>query len=415
LLVLRVMRSILLIAITCLVGCVADDIEDEVEDLGALGGKADRVMTRNLTLRPKLASGAPSKRTFTLETATRFRVSLAYAPDGPTKLVASDESGAVIAESPSTWQPTIVVPEAAAPRTLKLRVESLAGASLPVRLHVATPEARSLRIATFNIRWYGVGGNVDMPVPEHRNPALKAFVAEHMADADLIVFEEIVDATMLLAEVVPAGWACETYKNTQPNHQFVVACHPPELALTREADDDDLAYAPLAMGSLRPGLAGVLRDVRTGAPIARVMGVHLKALTDSTTKRLAQAKIIADRFAALAAANEQLPGIALGDFNAHRAVDTMREKDDWDLISDVFAATAGVGLAHVEHGFTNTYVDKDAKALILDHMWVERARATQVAVPGACNLPWATEQAAIVKYFDELSDHCPLIATIALD
>ena len=91
---------------------------------------------------------------------------------------------------------------------------------------------------------------------------------------------------MLRTELVPAGWTCATYASTAPKHQFVVGCLATGLLLTREADDDDLAYQPLAMGSLRPGLAGIVRDEATLAPLARLIGVHLKALPDSTERRV---------------------------------------------------------------------------------------------------------------------------------
>jgi hypothetical protein len=398
-----------------LAACVADDgvAEDPVEDLGGLDTKADKITTRNITLRPHLASGAPSRRTFTITTAKRFRVSLAYEPDAQTRLIVTDDAG-TLAESPVTWQPTVVVPEASTARELRIRIESSADTEVRARLHVATPDGRSLRIATFNIRWYGLGGDVDAPAPEHRNPLLRAFMAEHLADAEVIVFEEIVDVDMLRAELVPADWTCASYTSSRPEHQFVVVCHAPELMLTREADDTNLAYEPLAMGTLRPGLAGVLRDVASGAPLARIMGVHLKALPSSTDQRLAQARIITERLGVLAAANEQLPTVIIGDFNTHRAVDTGRDRDDWDLIGDVFATRPELGLVHVEHAFTNTFRDKQARAFKLDHMWIATASASNVDVAGPCNLTWETDRAAIERHFDTISDHCPLVASVTL-
>jgi hypothetical protein len=407
------MRPHVLIAMACLAGCTADEADGPTEDLGALGGKADKITTRNVTLRPQLSSGAASRRTYTVTTAEGFRASMGYMPDAATRLVVSDDNG-VIAESPVTWQPTVVVPAASAPRTLKIRLENTSDAAVPVRLHVATPEPRSLRIATFNVRWYGVGGDIDTPTAETRNPMLRAFVAEHLGDAEVIVFEEILDVAMLQAEVLPAGWTCSTYTSTQPGHQFVVGCLAPGLLLTREADDDDLGYQPLAMGTLRPGLAGILRDEATLAPIARIIGVHLKATPASTERRLQQANILVERLAGLESLNEALPTIVLGDFNAHRAVDTHGTADDWTLISDVFASHPELALERVDYSFENTFRDKEAHAFKLDHMYLGGASATNVEVAGACNLAWPADQATIEQHFDEISDHCPLIATVAL-
>jgi hypothetical protein len=408
-------RTSLLIALACLVGCLADDVDDDdpVEDLGALGGKADKVMTRNVTLRPHLQSGAPSRRTFTVSTAARFRVSVGYPLDAQTRLVVSDDSG-TLAESALTWQPTVVIPAASEARSIKIRVENAAAEEVPVRLHVGTLDGRTLRVATFNIRWYGIGGDLDAPTTETRNLALRTFFADHLADADLVVFQEILDVAMLRAEVVPAGWSCATYASTAANHQFVVACLAPGYSLTREADDDDLAYQPLAMSWLRPGLAGIVRDDATRAPLARLVGVHLKALPDSTDRRLAQARILVDRLATLATKNEQLPTIVIGDFNSHRAVDTHGTRDDWDLIGDVLASHPELGLARVAYSFEHTFRNKAAKAYRLDHLWLGAATASEVEVPGPCNLSWELDRAAIELYYDTISDHCPVIATVTL-
>lgn len=394
-------------------GCAMDPADDPTEDLGAVGGKADAITTRNVTLRPHHADGTPSRRTFTVTTAASFRASLGYSDAAQTSIVVSDDSG-TLAQSPMTWQPTVVVPEASSPRKVHIVVESSSDAPVNVRLSAATREPRALKIATFNIRWYGIGGDLDHPGPETRNPTLKPFVETALGDADIVVFEEITKPEMLEAEVIPAGWTCSTYTNTTPNHQFVVACLAPGLVLTHEADDDNFAYEPVALGTLRPGVGGVVRDAETLAPVARMMGVHLKALPDGTDKRLQQAGIIGDRLAALSTLNEELPTFVLGDFNAHRAVDTHRTEDDWTLIGEVFAKHPELALAHVEHSFENTYRDKDGKAYKLDHMFLSGADVGAVDVVGECNLKWPDDQAAIDKHFDEISDHCPVIANITV-
>jgi endonuclease/exonuclease/phosphatase family metal-dependent hydrolase len=184
--------------------------------------------------------------------------------------------------------------------------------------------------------------------------------------------------------------------------------------LTREADDDDVGYQPLALGTLRPGVSGIVRDAQTLAPVARIMGVHLKAQPDSTDRRLQQAQILVDRFASLATRNEQLPLIALGDFNSHRAIDTHRTKDDWDLIADVFSTHPELRLARVAYPFENTYREKTGKAYKLDHIFLGGATAQDVDVIGPCNLQWPADEAIIATHFDEISDHCPVVANVEI-
>ncbi|HEY5933682.1 MAG TPA: endonuclease/exonuclease/phosphatase family protein [Kofleriaceae bacterium] len=405
-----------ILAALLLVGCVtAETPSDAVEDLGPLDGKTDGVMTRNLVLRPHRQSGEPSVRTFTLTTAASFRVSLAYEPEAQTRLVVTedvtddgDQRASIV-----TWQPTVLVPAAAAARTVRIRIENTAAIEVPVRFHVATATPDQLRIATFNIRWYGIGGDLDAPKPEHRNPALRAFLAQHLADAEVIVFEEILDVEQLRAEVAPAGWSCVSYANTAPDHQFVVACHAPSLTFTREADDDDFGYQPLAMTSLRPAVHGTLREASTGKPLAHLLGVHLKALPNATAQRLQQAEILAQRLEALEAIGDELPVVVIGDFNAHRAIDSKQAMDDWYLISDVFAGHQ-LALDWIDYPFANTFRDKTDRGFRLDHMWLGHTTASDVTVAGPCNLPWATGQTAIETHFDTISDHCPLIATLGL-
>ena len=55
-----------------------------------------------------------------------------------------------------------------------------------------------------------------------------------------------------------------------------------------------------------------------------------------------------------------------------------------------------------------------AKAFKLDHIWLAGAQASAVDVIGPCNLSWETDRATIEKHFDEISDHCPVVATVAL-
>lgn len=391
------MRIAAAISVLVVVGCVAEDTEDPAEDLGIVGGKADKVTTRNITLRKHRSDGSPSTRTFTVTANEEIRISLGYADDAAqTRIVVDGEAGEL------TWQPTIVVPASAVAR--KIRLENTADHDVAATFHVETRTKRTLRVATWNIRWYGIGGDVDMPKAEHRNATLKSYFDANLGDADVVIFEEILDVAMLRAKVVPADWTCSTYTNTTPEHQFVVACLAPGLVLTREADDDDIAFQPVALGTLRPAVTGVVRDARTRAPIARLAGVHLKALPNSTARRLEQARILGERFATHA---DGLPAIVLGDFNAHRAVDTGGTRDDWDLIEEQ------LGIPLVETTFANTYRDKAAKAYKLDHLFTD-GDARDVNVVGPCNLAWETDRAAIEAYFDSTSDHCALIANVTL-
>ena len=73
------------------------------------------------------------------------------------------------------------MPASVAPRTVRIQIENTADTEVPVRFHVSTSAPRKLRVATFNIRWYGIGGDSDAPKPEYRNASLKSFIAANLA------------------------------------------------------------------------------------------------------------------------------------------------------------------------------------------------------------------------------------------
>jgi len=121
------------------------------------------------------------------------------------------------------------------------------------------------------------------------------------------------------------------------------------------------------------------------------------------------------RRAGLEAGNEALPTIVLGDFNAHRAMDTHEAADDWTLIGDVFATHPELALQRIDYPFENTYRDKEGKAYKLDHIFVGGGEASSpVEVAGPCNLAWPADQTTIEQHFDQISDHCPVVATVTL-
>ena len=85
-----------------------------------------------------------------------------------------------------------------------------------------------------------------------------------------------------------------------------------------------------------PGGRGPAPRCGERCTVARIVGVHLKALPGSTDQRLQQAEILAQRLVTTEKLGDQLPTIVLGDFNSHRMDVNGHAADDWSLIDAVF-------------------------------------------------------------------------------
>jgi endonuclease/exonuclease/phosphatase family metal-dependent hydrolase len=269
--------------------------------------------------------------------------------------------------------------------------------------------ASRLSIATFNLRWYGLGGDLFGAFgSETRTETMRAFIDEHMQGFDVLVFQEVVDVALFEEELMP-DHTCATYEGFTGKHQHVVVCHTDAVSFQLEPDDDDFALEALNLGSLRPGVHGRL-VAQDGEPLAHLVAVHLKAREDSTDKRLQQAQILADRVDTL---DDGLPVILIGDFNTHRADVTGRPEGDEVLMGEILEASGRV--QRVEQGVVHTYRERDGVGFRLDQAWIDPSiTVLDVQVPGACNLDFATDADRIVEFYDELSDHCPLTLELQL-
>jgi endonuclease/exonuclease/phosphatase family metal-dependent hydrolase len=265
-----------------------------------------------------------------------------------------------------------------------------------------------LRIATFNIRWFGLDGSLFGSFgSESRIETVRAFIEQHMADRDVLVFQEIVDLELFTEQVVPE-LDCVTYEGHAGKHQHVMVCTSADYQLVQAVDDDDFELEALDTGRLRPGVHGRV-FTRTGTPVADLVAVHLKANEMSTERRLEQAEILAE-YAAQRRQISTLPFIAIGDFNTHLAEHTGLPEHDEDLLAEILEP-----LQRVELPVEFTYQEKDGTQFRLDQSWLsDDIEVDHVVSPGACDLDLATDAAAIETHYDTLSDHCPLIVDLTL-
>lgn len=268
--------------------------------------------------------------------------------------------------------------------------------SVVVSLFCSGAWADGLKVSTFNIRWYGLGGTKEgSPEKETRDRALKSFFRRELSKSDVVAFEEIVDVARLKSEVVGDEFKCASYAHEDPLHQHVVICYRGDYTLSREDDADAYALKGVALGKYRPAVVGLLRDA-DGRPVAHLVAVHLKSGPDFRTTRLRQARLLARHIKSL---RDDVPVVVTGDFNTY-ASDAGRDEDD---IAEILGS---LDLAQVHNPAHNTY-RSPRFAGRFDHVFAtaDLARSVTATMTGPCD---SRSMDDIVEYYRTISDHCPL-------
>ena len=271
----------------------------------------------------------------------------------------------------------------------------------------------TLRFTTFNVEWYGLGGDLNgSPSDETRDPHLRDLLQNKIPASDVIAFQEIIDLKRLQANVLPKGWTCLTYEHADAKHQHVAICARPGLQLMHEPSDDNDVIDEVAVNERsRPALHLIVGD-KAGRPITRVVGVHLKAMPNFATTRYFQAKVIGDYL--LKVADPTLPVVILGDFNTYEVAETKKSEDDEIAISEIFARRL-TNATEVKAKFESTYRTPSLSSHF-DRIWIA-GKVKQMEDPSVyfiCNLNKSQTQ-AIKNYNKLISDHCPVSVALKFD
>lgn len=275
----------------------------------------------------------------------------------------------------------------------------------------AAPKAASttLTFTTFNIAWYGLGGSKNGSLEnEHRNTAIKNFIATELAKSDVISFQEVVDVAGVKANLLPKDWNCDSYDHNDAKHQHVVLCHRPGLQFSREPSDSNDIIDDVARndGHSRPALHLIVSDA-SGKAITRVIGVHLKAFPNYAVTRYSQAKKIGLYLQNVA--EKDLPVVILGDFNTYPAKTNGKEADDAVIIQSVLNKYQ-TGMSEVPAPFTNSYrTTKHGSHFDRIYRSGNAAVVKDASTYSVCN---SADRAAITAYNETISDHCPVSATL---
>jgi len=267
--------------------------------------------------------------------------------------------------------------------------------------------AKEFNIATFNVKWFGLGGEISgTQRDEFRGPWIKEYISKNLSQSQAILFQEIVDVDKLKHLMAELNMSCHSYDNSRRNHQHVALCLDNDFSLEKESFEENYAFEELDVtgGSLRPGLRGLIVERRTRKKLFHIMGVHLKANSQSSTTRIKQVKIIAQE---LNKRKSRIPYVVLGDFNTYNSTMNGRSKDDKNVFDEILSQ---VKLKYVAHKNEYTYRSKSTK-LLLDHAWVSQSvEISSVKVGKSCNhYSRSATRFDSSNFFNRfVSDHCPL-------
>jgi hypothetical protein len=273
----------------------------------------------------------------------------------------------------------------------------------------AKTKNEKLTVTSYNLRWYGLGGDLNgSPAKEDRDEKFNKILRVAIPASDVYVFEEVVDKDRLETEVVPDGYHCVSYDHDEAKHQFVVMCASPSYSWTEDPTDDNFAIEDVQLGNdrYRPATNAILLD-QNNKPVARIMGVHLKAMPTFTSERQKQIGVIAN---ALKKMRQDIPTMITGDFNSFTTKENGHKVDDVVAFTQIFSQ-AGLDIVEAKNPAKNTSWSPRYESK-LDRFFVDGKWASQTVVTsGFCNDPSIEKRKAYNQHY---SDHCPITLEVPI-
>lgn len=267
--------------------------------------------------------------------------------------------------------------------------------------------ASSLKITTFNLRWYGLGGEISgQRSDEYRDPFITEFLSTKYINTDIFLFQEVIDTERLGQLMNGLGHHCVSYRHEQFNHQHLMICLKKSLDIVPEKGDDDYTY-PLIENRpyLRPALYGQVIDRYSKKPLIHLVGLHLKAGPSSIDARLEQVNNLNKRV--LEYRQNNLPVVIAGDLNTYRNSRYEDKESDLVVLGDAFKS---IDVTRRTSDYDYTYRN-GGSGNVFDHFYVsDKTETKYVEIWRACggssrntkrleNLSW---------YQRFISDHCPV-------
>lgn len=280
---------------------------------------------------------------------------------------------------------------------------------------MSSAQAKKLRFATFNIKFYGTGGSMQGSFEEEqRDQHLRTFLDTKLGDVDVIAFQEIVDVSRFKRRVVRNRYDCESYDHHHPRHLHVVICVRDGLRFRKVRGEDDFVVQDVALSANhRPAMWGVVTDLR-GRSLVQFAAVHFKAQKQFSDVREVQAQILAD---AIAASPERVPTVITGDFNTYGSdeeiMDEIFEERDVNLERVPISAAYTYRTERYRSKFDRFWVTSGTTVTEAPEVWRvcnEGRRSRQQQWDGRDDDPFAD-----LDYYNEnVSDHCPVQVELQL-
>lgn len=274
--------------------------------------------------------------------------------------------------------------------------------------------ASSLKITTFNIRWYGLGGEISgHRSDEYRDPFLKEFLSTKYINTDIFVFQEIIDTPRLSDLMDELGHQCVTYNHEQFNHQHLMICLKKTLDIIPEKGDDDYNFPLLENRPyMRPAVYGKVIDRFSKKPLLHLVGLHLKAGRFANDERNEQVENLVKRVKEYKDA--KIPLVVAGDLNTYRNSSDESRESDLNVLGRAFGK---VNLTRRTSDYDYTYRGNSG-GNVFDHVYVSQENTSKyVSIWQACGGSNSKD-----KRFDNLSwykrfisDHCPVSFRLELE
>lgn len=267
-----------------------------------------------------------------------------------------------------------------------------------------------LTISTFNIRNFGIGGDYSGKFgSEKRQETVEQIITENLHDCDVMFFQEIFDVK-LLETIIPKNYKTLTYQAEEKRHQHVVVCYKDHFIFEDALKSGHILNgSALSYSSSRPALYGRLCDLKTGSPLAHIVGVHLKSGSEHYRNRALQAEVIKNY---LKMFKPKLPTIVTGDFNTQTRFSTFKEQDDVIDLSEIFSEAGLVKINNPLKTFKTSWESHD-----LDHFWVSSnsvLKSESWVYNPENYLKLGDAKKSLNAYYAEVSDHVPVKVTIKL-
>tara|TARA_B110001454_G_scaffold219136_1_gene250301 strand:- start:35829 stop:36722 length:894 start_codon:yes stop_codon:yes gene_type:complete len=278
----------------------------------------------------------------------------------------------------------------------------------------ANAQQTSVNITTFNLKWFGIGGDPNKPIKEYRIKYVKDLISKYLINTNLFVFEEVVVVKDVMS-ILPQGWTCISYEHPQPQHQHVVLCATPGVSLNKVNYDNNFTIEEAQGGNtnLRPAMRVDVVETKSKRNLFTLVGVHLKAMPTETALRMQQVAAISKDLAKIP---QGRPVVLTGDMNTFLKSETKQKADDVDLLLQSLNSVSK-GYIRVPHK-PNVYTFRSPEFRNQFDQFYVRGTMRVTVLPDVFPVCSANQNGSGYMNFDfyykNVSDHCPATLQIVV-